>query len=56
MGFGLKKPIVLNNMIAESLNDQIGKTCASTHNGLKAITTKKDWQLPKRITTCHQIY
>ena len=44
MSFGFKKPIVLKNRIAKTLNDQIYKTCASTHNGLKAIT-KKSWQL-----------
>ena len=42
MSFGFKKPIVLKNRTAESLNDQICKTCASTHNELKAIT-KKSW-------------
>ena len=42
MSFGFKKPIVLKNRIAETLNDQICKTCPSAHNGLKDIT-KKGW-------------
>ena len=42
--FGFKKPIFLKNRAAKTLNDQICKTCASIHNGLKAIT-KKSWQL-----------
>ena len=54
MSFGFKKPIVLKNRITETLNDQICKTCASTHNGFIAIT-KKSWLLPKRITTYYHI-
>ena len=54
ISFGFKKPIVLKNRIAETLNDQICKTCPSAHIGLRVIT-KKSWQLPKRITTYYHI-
>ena len=54
MSLGIKKPIVLKNMTAETLNDQICKTCASAHHGLNAIT-KKSWQLPNRISTYYHM-
>ena len=54
MSFGLKNPFVLKYWISETLNDQTSKTCPSAHNGLKDIT-KKNWQLPKIITTYYHI-
>ena len=54
MSFGFKTPIFLKNRVAETLNDQICKTCASAYTGLKVIT-KKSWQLPKVITTYYHI-